>query len=180
MSCAGDENRHENLCAHDCQRLHHLTTVNCLNSWSIHLGSNLMRSCTRVNANLLLSLQASRFSGSNDAASRELLAQLLPIFSCAAEERRAFGSTLPAGSEAPAAGEPVQSGYWDLVYILYPELLERLGAQVLRELVPTWPLLERTLEVISRSLTSSLNPATLDGSLSGLNHVQISSTALKI
>jgi len=46
----------------------------------------------------------------------------------------------------PDAGE-AESGYWDLVHILYPELLERMGAGLLREVVPSWPRLERTLEV---------------------------------
>lgn len=39
------------------------------------------------------------------------------------------------------------TGFWDLVYILYPDVAEGAGVGPLRELVPHWSLLERTLMV---------------------------------
>lgn len=39
------------------------------------------------------------------------------------------------------------TGFWDLVYILYPDFAEAAGVGPLRELVPHWNLLERTLMV---------------------------------
>ena len=75
------------------------------------------------------------------------------MFSIPSEQRAAYGSSVPptaAGAQTGAAArDPEHSGYWDLIYILYPELLESVGPAVVRELVPTWPLVERTLEVHS-------------------------------
>lgn len=39
------------------------------------------------------------------------------------------------------------TGFWDLVYILYPDFAEAIGVGPLRELVPHWSLLEKTLLV---------------------------------
>ena len=39
------------------------------------------------------------------------------------------------------------TGFWDLVYILYPDFAEAAGVGPLRELVPHWTLLEKTLMV---------------------------------
>lgn len=39
------------------------------------------------------------------------------------------------------------SGYWDLVYLLYPEAVEAAGLGLVHELVSSWPFLERTLAV---------------------------------
>ena len=100
--------------------------------------------------------QACKLAGSQDAVAQELLPQLLPMFSIPSEQRAAYGSSVPptaAGAQAGGAARgPEQSGYWDLIYILYPELLEIVGSAVVRELVPTWPLVERTLEVRSCAL----------------------------
>ena len=43
--------------------------------------------------------------------------------------------------------DEAESGYWDLVYLLYPEMAEAVGLGVLHELVSSWPLLERSLAV---------------------------------
>lgn len=51
-----------------------------------------------------------------------------------------------AGSEADSVREE-DTGFWDLVYILYPDFAEAIGAGPLRELVPHWSLLEKTLLV---------------------------------
>ena len=51
---------------------------------------------------------------------------------------------LPRGVDDAEAAE---SGYWDLVYLLYPELAEAAGLGLLRALVPAWPRVERTLAV---------------------------------
>jgi hypothetical protein len=39
------------------------------------------------------------------------------------------------------------SGFWDLVYLLYPEAAEAVGLALLRELVHNWAQLERELWV---------------------------------
>lgn len=44
-------------------------------------------------------------------------------------------------------GEGEDSGYWDLVYLLYPEAVEAAGLGLMHELVSSWPFLERTLAV---------------------------------
>lgn len=46
-----------------------------------------------------------------------------------------------------AAADEAESGYWDVVYLLYPELAEAAGLGVLHELVSSWPLIERNLAV---------------------------------
>ena len=51
-------------------------------------------------------------------------------------------------------GDEAESGYWDVVYLLYPEMAEAAGLGVLHELVSSWPLIERSLAVrlhLSRS-----------------------------
>ena len=58
----------------------------------------------------------------------------------AQQGRQAQGATI---SETEAA----ESGYWDLVYLLYPELAEAAGLGLIRQLVQTWPALERALTV---------------------------------
>lgn len=50
------------------------------------------------------------------------------------------------GSEGASMQEE-DTGFWDLVYILYPDFAEGAGVGPLRELVPHWSLLERTLMV---------------------------------
>ena len=50
--------------------------------------------------------------------------------------------------------DEAESGYWDVVYLLYPEMAEAAGLGVLHELVSSWPLIERSLAVrlhLSRS-----------------------------
>ena len=44
-------------------------------------------------------------------------------------------------------GEGEDSGYWDLVYLLYPEAVEAAGLGLMHELVSSWPFVERTLAV---------------------------------
>lgn len=44
-------------------------------------------------------------------------------------------------------GVAEDSGYWDLVYLLYPEAVEAAGLGLVHELVSSWPLIERTLAV---------------------------------
>ena len=56
------------------------------------------------------------------------------------------GSGSGLGSEGAGMQEE-DTGFWDLVYILYPEFAEAAGVGPLRELVPHWSLLERTLMV---------------------------------
>ncbi len=51
-------------------------------------------------------------------------------------------------SEADSVREE-DTGFWDLVYILYPDFAEAAGVGALRELVPRWTLLEKTLMVSS-------------------------------
>lgn len=51
------------------------------------------------------------------------------------------------GSEGGAGVQEEDTGFWDLVYILYPDFAEAAGVAPLRELVPHWSLLERTLLV---------------------------------
>ena len=67
------------------------------------------------------------------------------------------------GSRVASEGENVReedTGFWDLVYILYPDFAEAAGVGPLRELVPHWTLLEKTLMV------SSLHSHNLPHSLS--------------
>ncbi len=56
------------------------------------------------------------------------------------------------GSRVASEAENVReedTGFWDLVYILYPDFAEAAGVGALRELVPHWTLLEKTLMVSS-------------------------------
>lgn len=39
------------------------------------------------------------------------------------------------------------AGYWDLVYILYPEFVDVLGLQAVHDLLPSWQGIEANLEV---------------------------------
>ena len=52
-----------------------------------------------------------------------------------------------AGLDAASSMQEEDTGFWDLVYILYPDFAEGAGVGPLRELVPHWSLLERTLMV---------------------------------
>lgn len=97
---------------------------------------------------MLVIAQASKLAENSNAATQTLLVQLLPLFGCNQAGRVAYGSSIPLAAAArKQTSEAEQSGYWDLVYILYPDLLERLGAKLLRELVSDWPAIERALEV---------------------------------
>lgn len=53
----------------------------------------------------------------------------------------------PGGGSEGASMQEEDTGFWDLVYILYPDFAEGAGVGPLRELVPHWSLLERTLMV---------------------------------
>ena len=70
-------------------------------------------------------------------------------------QRQAAGVGSGTGSEADSVREE-DTGFWDLVYILYPDFAEAAGVGPLRELVPHWTLLEKTLMVSSVAL---LQPA---------------------
>ena len=65
-------------------------------------------------------------------------------------QRQAAGLGSGPGSEADSVREE-DTGFWDLVYILYPDLAEAAGVAALRELVPHWTLLEKTLMVSSHT-----------------------------
>ena len=54
-----------------------------------------------------------------------------------------------AGFSGTAAGgaEQQDTGFWDLVYILYADFAEAAGVAMLRGLVPHWGLMEKTLMV---------------------------------
>ena len=56
----------------------------------------------------------------------------------------------PGGLEGASSMQEEDTGFWDLVYILYPDFAEGVGP--LRELIPHWSLLERTLMVCAKSL----------------------------
>ena len=56
------------------------------------------------------------------------------------------------GSEGSSSRQEEDTGFWDLVYILYPDFAEGAGVGPLRELVPHWSLLERTLMVCASPL----------------------------
>lgn len=56
------------------------------------------------------------------------------------------------GSEGTSSMQEEDTGFWDLVYILYPDFAEGAGVGPLRELVPHWSLLERTLMVSANQL----------------------------
>lgn len=43
--------------------------------------------------------------------------------------------------------EQQDTGFWDVVYILYADLAEAAGVAVLRGLIPHWGLMEKTLMV---------------------------------
>ncbi|KAK9916467.1 hypothetical protein WJX75_002924 [Coccomyxa subellipsoidea] len=151
-----------------------------------------------------LVLQACNAAGGAEVLTMEVLPQLLPIFTCSAVQRRAYGCSIPAPPPAPAEASPSEtaaslpppnaassdaltlqrrmreaiglaagsgavhsgaapqqsrpqqggregevedSGYWDLVYLLYPEAVEAAGLGLVHELVSSWPFLERTLAV---------------------------------
>lgn len=55
----------------------------------------------------------------------------------------------PDAAEATACAEADDddSGFWDLVSILYPEAVEAAGVTTMRELVPRWEPLEKMLMV---------------------------------
>ena len=55
----------------------------------------------------------------------------------------------PDAAEAAACAEADDddSGFWDLVSILYPEAVEAAGVTTMRELVPRWEPLEKMLMV---------------------------------
>ena len=50
-------------------------------------------------------------------------------------------------SRSMSVGDEAESGYWDLVYLLYQEMAEAAGLGVLHDLVSSWPLIERSLAV---------------------------------
>ena len=56
----------------------------------------------------------------------------------------------PGGLEGASSMQEEDTGFWDLVYILYPDFAEGAGMGPLRELVPHWSLLERTLMVCAK------------------------------
>lgn len=72
--------------------------------------------------------------------------------------KQGSGSGSGLGSDGASMQEE-DTGFWDLVYILYPEFAEAAGVGPLRELVPHWSLLERTLMVrVCYPMTKSTLP----------------------
>lgn len=67
----------------------------------------------------------------------------------------------PSGDEDLEAGGATgsDSGYWDVMSILYPPCLEAVGGDALHSLVPNWPVIELNLSV-RRALTGGM-PACL-------------------
>ena len=54
----------------------------------------------------------------------------------------------PLTSEIYAGNaEQQDTGFWDVVYILYADFAEAAGVAVLRGLIPHWGLMEKTLMV---------------------------------
>ncbi|DBB03865.1 TPA: Spectrin beta chain, non-erythrocytic 5 [Trebouxia sp. C0004] len=70
-------------------------------------------------------------------------------------------------SEADSVREE-DTGFWDLVYILYPDFAEAAGVGALRELVPHWTLLEKTLMARYAWAPPAFNPNASSTSSSGL------------
>ena len=64
-------------------------------------------------------------------------------------QRQGGASGSGMGSEGGNSMREEDTGFWDLVYILYPEFAESAGVTPLRELVPHCSLLERTLMVLA-------------------------------
>jgi len=59
-------------------------------------------------------------------------------------------------SQGMSVADEAESGYWDVVYLLYPEMAEAAGMGVLHDLVSSWPLIERSLAVHLSSHTNYL------------------------
>lgn len=78
-----------------------------------------------------------------------------------------------AGGRGQDAGSAEQqdTGFWDLVYILYADFAEAAGVATLRGLVPHWALLEKTL-MVSMQLKERLM-LELESCFSGLLHVRV-------
>ncbi|KAL0056421.1 hypothetical protein WJX82_011195 [Trebouxia sp. C0006] len=75
------------------------------------------------------------------------------------------------GSRVASEAENVReedTGFWDLVYILYPDFAEAAGVGALRELVPHWTLLEKTLMARYAWAAPAFNPNASSTSSSGL------------
>ncbi|KAL0031838.1 hypothetical protein WJX79_010539 [Trebouxia sp. C0005] len=75
------------------------------------------------------------------------------------------------GSRVASEAENVReedTGFWDLVYILYPDFAEAAGVGPLRELVPHWTLLEKTLMARYAWAPPAFNPNSSSTSSSGL------------
>lgn len=75
------------------------------------------------------------------------------------------------GSRLASEAENVReedTGFWDLVYILYPDFAEAAGVGALRELVPHWTLLEKTLMARYAWAPPAFNPNSSSTSSSGL------------
>lgn len=50
------------------------------------------------------------------------------------------------GEESVDATADEAGAYWDLVYILYPEAVETAGLAAARDLITSWPALEKELQ----------------------------------
>ncbi len=76
------------------------------------------------------------------------VASSLSLYACKTAAHLVCGC---AGAAPPQSrqqgGVAEDSGYWDLVYLLYPEAVEAAGLGLVHELVSSWPLIERTLAV---------------------------------
>ena len=77
-----------------------------------------------------------------------LIPQLLPLFSHHRELREAYGTSTPVRLKTLQRSNDDKEGcYWDLVHVLYSEMVETVGTLLMRELVTGWPSVERSLEV---------------------------------
>ena len=103
--------------------------------------------------------QACKAAGGSRLVACEFIPQVLPLFSYQAVARSDFGSSTPSprqsaiGSPPPVPADAGQaagadeSAYWDLVYVVYPEVVEAVGIAPTRQLVPSWRALEASILV---------------------------------
>lgn len=80
-----------------------------------------------------------------------LLPWLVPLFDMAERDRGWFGADAadPAHAASDAqhdAASMTDRGYWDVVWLLYPEAVDAVGLPVLRDMLRDWKALERGLQ----------------------------------
>lgn len=112
-------------------------------------------------------MQACKLSGGSRVLATELAPQILPLFSYDTARRYDFGSSLPSPRHSPVsnaassalAGTADETAFWDLVYVLYPEVAEALSVGTTHQLVPSWRPLEAGLEVSDAFKANPANAA---------------------